>query len=147
MSARRRCRCAVFKAALRAPVPARNVEAEIAGVIGELSDLLSRGRARIWLLERCAWELPQLRETYLERMWRPYFGDLARYVTRRRGPALGGRGEHPAAVGRAVVEMVAWMAMHRTRHPIAQRFDTATARQACIAVACGGLLGSAAVAR
>jgi hypothetical protein len=63
-----------------APVPARNLEAEIAGVIGEF-------------------------------------------------------------------EMVAWMAMHRTREHIAQPFDTATARQACIAVACGGLLGSAAVAR
>jgi AcrR family transcriptional regulator len=144
---RQHARWPVLKAALRAPVPAPNIEAEIAGVIGELFDLLSRGRALIWLLDRCAWELPQLRKTFLERMRAPYFGDLARYMTRRRGPALDGCGGHPAAVGRAVVEMVAWMAMHRTREPIAQPFDTATARQACIAVACGGLLGSAAVAR
>jgi AcrR family transcriptional regulator len=142
---RRHARWPALKAALRAPVPARNVEAEIACVIGELFDLLSRGRAMIWLLERCAWELPRLRETYLERMRGPYFGDLARYVTRRRGPVVGERGEHPAAVSRAVVEMVAWMAMHRTREPIAQPFDAAAARQACIAVACGGLLGAAAI--
>jgi hypothetical protein len=53
-----------------------------------------------------------------------------------------GRGEHPAAIGRAVVEMVAWMAMHRARETAALPFDADAARCACIAVACGGLLGT-----
>jgi len=54
----------------------------------------------------------------------------------------GSRGDHPAAIGRALVEMVAWMAMHRARQPVALPFDTAAARDACIAIATGGLLGT-----
>ena len=131
----------VLKAALRAIGP-HDVEAEIAAVVSELFDLLSRERPLIWLLDRCAWELPQLRDVYVERARKPYFGDIACYVRRRRRMPPGGRGEHPAAIGRAVVEMVAWMAMHRVREPVALPFDTAAARCACIAVASGGLLGT-----
>jgi hypothetical protein len=132
----------VLKGALRASTP-REVDSEIAAIVGELFDLLSRGRAMVWLFDRCAWELPWLRDIYLECMRGPYFGDLARYV-RRRGkmPHLGG-GKNPAAMSRAVVEMVAWMAMHHLRDPGTVQFDQAAARRACIAMACGGLLGTA----
>jgi len=136
-----RARWPVLKAALRATCP-RHVDTEIAAIVGELFDLLSRGRAIIWLLDGCAWELPWLRDIYVERMRGPYFGDLARYVKRRgKMPHFGG-GQYPAAISRAIVEMVAWMAMHRTRDPGAIQFDQAAARRACIAIACGGLLGT-----
>jgi AcrR family transcriptional regulator len=136
-----RARWPVLKAALRASAP-RDVDSEIAAIVGELFDVLSRGRAMIFLLDRCAWELPWLRDIYLERMRGPYFSDLARYVKRRgKMPRLGG-GKYPAAMSRAVVEMVAWMAMHHARDPGAVQFDHAAARRACIAVACGGLLGT-----
>ena len=138
---RKRAHWPVLKAALRAVGP-RDVEAEVAGVVSELFDLLSRERPMIWLLDRCAWELPRLRDVYVERARKPYFGDIARYVRKRRRAPPGSRGEHPAAIGRAVVEMVAWMAMHRAREPIVLPFDTAAARYACIAIASGGLLGA-----
>ena len=143
---RQRARWPVLKAALRVSAP-RDVDAEIAAIVGELFDLLSRGRALIWLFDRCAWELPWLRDIYVERVRGPYFGDLARYV-RRRGkmPRLGG-GKYPAAVSRAVVEMVAWMAMHHARDLGAVQFDQAAARRACIAIACDGLLGMGAPSR
>jgi AcrR family transcriptional regulator len=131
----------VLKAALRAIAP-RDVDAEIAAVFGEMFDLLSRERPLIWLLDRCAWELPQLREVYLEGVQKLYFGDIARYVRKRRRMRPGSRGENPSAIGRALVEMVAWMAMHRARQPVAPPFDTAAARDACIAIASGGLLGT-----
>jgi AcrR family transcriptional regulator len=139
---RQRAHWPVLKAALRAGAP-RDVDVEVAAVVGEMFDLLSRERPMIWLLDRCAWELPRLREVYVERARQPYFDDIARYVRRRRSAPLGRRGESSAAIGRAVVEMVAWMAMHRARDPVAQPFDTAAARYACVAVASGGLLGAA----
>jgi len=143
---RQRARWPVLKAALRASAP-RDVDSEIAAIVGELFDLLSHGRAMIWLFDRCAWELPWLRNIYVERMRGPYFGDLARYV-RRRGkmPRLGG-GKYPAAVSRAVVEMVAWMAIHHAQDPDPVQFDHAAARRACIAIACGGLLDTGAPLR
>ena len=139
---RERARWPALKAAVRANAP-RDANPEITAIVGELFDLLSRGRALIWLLDRCAWELPWLRDIYVERMRGPYFGDLARYVRRRRKiPHLGGV-KYPAAMSRAVIEMVAWMAMHHARDPGAVQFDHAAARRACIAIACGGLLGRA----
>jgi AcrR family transcriptional regulator len=137
----RRGRWPVLKAALRVIAP-RDVDAEIAAVVGELFELLSRERPLIWLLDRCAWELPQLRDIYVEGVQKLYFGDIARYVRKRRKMPPGRRGENPAAIGRALVEMVAWMAMHRARQPVAPPFDTAAAREACIAIASGGLLGT-----
>jgi AcrR family transcriptional regulator len=136
-----RARWPVLKAALRAIAP-RDLDAEIAAIVSELFELLSRERTMIWLLDRCAWELPRLRDVYVEGVRKPYFGDIARYVKKRRRMPSGGRGEDPAAIGRALVEMVAWMAMHRARVPIAPPFDTAAARDACIAIASGGLLGT-----
>jgi AcrR family transcriptional regulator len=139
---RQRAQWPALKAALRANAP-RDVDKEIAAIVGELFDSLSRGRAMIWLLDRCAWELPWLRNIYVERMRDPYFGDLARYVRRRGKMTHLGGGTYPAAISRAVVEMVAWMAMHRARDPgAAAQFDQAAARHACIAIACGGLLGT-----
>ena len=137
---RQRPRWPVLKAALRATAP-RNVGAEIAAVVGELFDLLSRERPMIWLLDRCAWELPQLRHFYVERAREPLLADFAHYVRTRRKIPLGGGDENVAAVGRAIVEMVAWMAMHRAKEPVELPFDTVAARSACIAVACGGILG------
>jgi len=137
---RQRSRWPVLKAALRESA-ARDVDAEIAAIVGELFDLLSRAGAMIWLFDRCAWELPWLRDIYLERMRGPYFGDLARYVRRRRKLGHLGGGSHAAAMSRAVIEMVAWMAMHRARDPGTAQFDQAAARHACIAIARGGLLG------
>jgi hypothetical protein len=138
---RQRARWPVLKAALRA-VAARDVNAEIAAIVGELFDLLSRARSMIWLLDRCAWELPRLRDVYVEGVQKPYFGDIALYVRKRRRMPPGRRGEDPAAIGRGLVEMVAWMAMHHARLPVALPFDTAAARDACIAIASGGLLGT-----
>jgi hypothetical protein len=143
---RQRAHWPVLKAALRASA-ARDVDVEVAAVVGEMFDLLSRERPMIWLLDRCAWELPRLRDVYVERARQPYFDDVARYVRRRRSAPLGRRGEQSAAIGRAVVEMVAWMAMHRARDPAAQPFDTAAARHACIVIASGGLLGTSAPLR
>jgi AcrR family transcriptional regulator len=139
---RKYARWPVLKAALRASAP-RDVDSEIAAIVGELFDLLSRGRAMIWLFDRCAWELPWLRDIYAERTREPYFGDLARYVRRRGKLPRRGGGTFPAAISRAVVETVAWMAMHHLRDPGTVRFDQAAARRACIAMACGGLLGAA----
>jgi hypothetical protein len=136
---RQRARWPALKAALRANAP-RDVDSEIAAIVGELFDLMSHGRAMIWLLDRCAWELPWLRDIFVERIRGPYFGDLASYVRRRR--KISHRSKYPAAMSRAVVEMVAWMAMHRARDPGAIQFDQSAARRACIAIACGGLLGA-----
>lgn len=63
---------------------------------------------------------------------------------RLRGTAAGRPAGDSVAIGRAVIEMVAWMAMHRLADKEPTPVERVAARRACIAVACGGVLGSSA---
>jgi AcrR family transcriptional regulator len=110
--------------------------AELADVLGELFDGVAKRRRLIWLLDRCAWEIAELRGAFADEVKRAYIVDLTRYVAKT-FPA-----EAPAeARARAVMEMVVWMAAHRHRDPVPPAVDEAAARSATIA------LGVAALAR
>jgi AcrR family transcriptional regulator len=144
-ASRERARWPVLRAALRAAV-AGDAEPEVAGVVGEMFDLMSRERPIIRLLDRCAWELPELHQVYGAGLRARYFRDVEQYVRSRRAAAHRAA-EDSAAIGRAVIEMVAWMAMHRLAGKEPTSVETATARRACVALACGGMLGASAAVR
>jgi len=141
-ASRARARWPVLRAALRAAL-AGDAEPDVAGVVGEMFDLMSRERPMIRLLDRCAWELPELHRLYGAGLRARYFRDFERYVRLRRTAAGRPVGDS-VAIGRAAIEMVAWMAMHRLADKEPTPVETVTARRACIAVACGGVLGSSA---
>ncbi|MFD2264168.1 TetR/AcrR family transcriptional regulator [Lacibacterium aquatile] len=110
-------------------------------VIEELFDLLTRHRHLIWLLDRCANEIPELAGVYESEVRDRYIAKFAAFVGR--SPAFQ-RAEPgvTAATARALMEMVAWMAMHRLRDRLPPACTTEEAKQAVVAIATGRLSGT-----
>jgi AcrR family transcriptional regulator len=123
--------------ARRRPVQAK---AEIAGILGELYDLLAARRRLISLLDRCAWELPELAELYATRVKGGYIADLTAYVARRTHQGILAAPAPPEATARAAMEAVVWMAMHRHNDAMPPTIDEATARTSVVAMLTRGLL-------
>jgi len=96
--------------AAAAAQPSVGGEAALGAVLREGFDLLARRRRLIWLLDRLALELEPFREVHIARLKRPYLVDLTRYLAAHARP----HGD-PALLARAVVESLAWFAMHRHR--------------------------------
>lgn len=112
-------------------------------VLGELFDLVSRRRYLIWLLDRCSAEVPELAGLYQTTVRGRYIADFTRFV------ALARQADDPAdravlAVARALMEMTAWMGMHRLRDRQPPDVDDAQARAAVLEIASGALRPGAA---
>ena len=115
---------------LRAALAGRG---ELADVLGELFDAMAKRRRLIWLLDRCAWEIAELRGAFADEVKRAYIADLTRYV------ANNFAAEAAAAQARAVMEMVVWMAAHRHRDAMPPAVDEAAARSTTIALGVAAL--------
>ena len=104
-------------------------------VIEELFDLLARERRLVLLLDRLAAELPDIREAYGTTV---RASGLAAFETAFRRLAEAGmarRDVDASAAARAVLEMIAWMAMRRPGDALPPACDEATARHAAIELA------------
>jgi AcrR family transcriptional regulator len=105
-----------------------DVRAELAGVIGELWDLLAATRRGADMIERSARDWPELAEVFYIGFRRDLIARLARYLERgsRRGelrPA-----GHPQVTARFVLESVVWFASHRLGDPDSADIDGEVAR-------------------
>jgi AcrR family transcriptional regulator len=90
-------------------------ETELLGICTEFHAIVGRERRAIWLLERCAEEVPEIAAFYNNFVRRRYYRDFSKYVQSR--IALG-RIEpltDPDVASRAVIELMAWLGMHRHR--------------------------------
>jgi AcrR family transcriptional regulator len=105
----------------------------LADVLGELFDGVARRRRLIWLLDRCAWEIAELRGAFADEVKRAYIADLSRYVAKNFAA------EAAEARARAVMEMVVWMAAHRHRDPMPPAVDETVARSTTIALGVAAL--------
>ncbi len=128
----------VLKAALRTGRSA-NGRAQLAAVLNELYDGCSRERRFIALLDRCAQDLPELAEAYVNSVKVRYLADLADFLRRqqRRGliRATGGL----PATARATIEAVVWMGCHRHFDSLPPPIDDADAREAIVAMLTQGV--------
>lgn len=120
----------VLRAALRpGAAPDRNT---LVAIGEEVYDLLHPARRTIWLLDRCAPELPELDAFHAEGMRGQLRDNIARVALR----AAGRDGQPPPALrlaARLAIEIIAWAAMHRLQESPANRIpdlDEAEARQA-----------------
>ena len=108
-------------------------------VLGELFDLVARHRHLIWLLDRCAGEVPELAGLYETAVRGRYIADFTAFV----GMAPVGRALPDGAVAataRALMEMTVWMGMHRTRDRQPPDVGDAEARDAALRIAVAALV-------
>lgn len=119
--------------------PAADTAAEVADIADELFDLLQRERRVIGLLSRCSRDLPALAAVYERELLRPYIDELIAYLD---AGAAAGRLRPIAnteATARGIVELVSWMAMHRTRSASPPPISDAEAKQATRDLIVGGV--------
>jgi AcrR family transcriptional regulator len=115
----------------RSRVP--SVEAELAGILGELYDLLARHRVAIKLVDRCAHDYPELAKHWYSAGREQTLSLLGRYLADR---ARRGRLRHFEAAevtARIVLETLVFWAVHRHWDPSPQRVDEDAARRTVIA--------------
>ena len=106
----------------------QDVRAELAGVIGELWDLLAATHRGANMIERSARDWPELAKVFYGGFRRDLIARLAAYLERgsRRGefrPV-----PHPPITARFVLESVVWFASHRLGDPDSADIDGDTAR-------------------
>lgn len=105
-----------------------DARAELAGVIGELWDLLAATRRGADMIERSARDWPELAEVFYIGFRRDLIARLARYLEQRsrRGELRPVR--HPQVTARFVLESVVWFASHRLGDPDSADIDGEVAR-------------------
>lgn len=108
----------------------KDVRTEAASIGLELYDLLSYYADFIGLLNRCAHDIPELLQVFNEEIKTPLFADLATWFQRRRGVDSRKNSGPSAAVARAALEAVAWLANVRKRDETASSITDEQARLA-----------------
>lgn len=110
--------------------------AELAAIIGELFDMTLRERRLIRFLDACALHMPALARQFITRIKQGYIEDLQRYlVLRQQQGRLALPGPSAAGSTRAMLEMVAWLSLHRQADAVPPPLDDAQARATAIAFA------------
>jgi AcrR family transcriptional regulator len=117
-----------------------NVRRELDDVIAEFFAMAASLRRAIWLMDRCAPDVPELGEVVLVGVRLRFFEDLHAYIARRAKEGRFDPGPSTLAVTRAIVECVAWLAMHRHRDPTPFPIDDAAALATAHHLAAGALL-------
>jgi AcrR family transcriptional regulator len=126
--------------------PRANVDREVLLAIGrELYDMLHEARQAIWLIDRCATEIPefgQLHARDLRGQHRDALAGIAMKAMGRKGPPS------PAVklAARLAIEAVAWAAMHRMRESTANGIPGLSdeiARETAVASFAATLTGAA----
>jgi AcrR family transcriptional regulator len=96
----------------------------------ELFDRLSHSADFIGLLNRCAHDIPALARIFNEEIKGPYLADISTWFERRCAATSQADNASHAAVARAGVEAISWLAMVRRGDPTAHALDDAKARAA-----------------
>ncbi|ROP84562.1 TetR family transcriptional regulator [Stella humosa] len=107
----------------------------LARLLAEVYDLLARERRLVLLLDRLSPELPDMAETYGQAWRAPALGRFAAAIARLAAAGHARRDLDAEAASRAVIEMLAWMAMRRTHDPLPPAGDEAVARATALALA------------
>lgn len=110
-------------------------------LLAELYDLLARERRLILLLDRLTPELAEVAEGYGLMLRAAAFGRLTVAFRRLAAAGYARRDLDPEAAPRAVLEMLAWMAMRRLGDPLPPACDDTTARDTVLALGVAGLTG------
>ena len=118
----------------------RDVRAELDAVLGELYDSLSRHRAAIKLVERCAPDYPQLAKVWYRAGREEALSRLARYLDDRARRGRLRRFEDGAVAARIVLETVVFWAVHRHWDPSPQAVDESSARRTVLAFLAAALV-------
>lgn len=116
--------------AFRTPVAREAVADELEAIVREIYDATFRFRTGVRLVERCAMDWPELAALWFGGHRRQLEDQLARYLQDRaeRGwlrPGLG-----PQVTARVILELVAYFAMNRYRHPAPLPIDDQLAEDA-----------------
>ena len=114
----------------------------IAEVAAELFDMMHRRRRAIWLLDRCANDVPEIASLYVKNVKVRYLQDLEALISRGQSGRLIYREVDAASAARGVLEMVAWFAMHRLRDAVPLPRSEEKARGAAISLAVHALCRS-----
>jgi AcrR family transcriptional regulator len=107
-----------LEAALSREGPPADPAAEVAGVVGELFDYLSRHHRGLALLERCAADRPELAELYFGRSRRGLHERLERWIALRTEQRVFRQVPDVEATARLVVESAAYVAWKRHGDPV-----------------------------
>lgn len=122
--------------ALAQPAAPADTMAELAAIIGELFDMTLRQRRLIRFLDACALHMPMLARQFITHIKQRYIQELEQYLVQRQQQGrLALPGPHAAGSVRALLEMVAWLSLHRQADAVPPPLDDAQARATAIAFA------------
>ena len=133
-------RAPALKAAAESDPPA-DIRAELASIVSEYYDIVSRLRRALRVIESCAKDIPALDELYFGRRRRGQIDLLTRYIQRRTAEGRLATMPDPAIAARIVNESVAWFAWKRLEGHDATTFDDELAKRTVIEFACNALTG------
>src|SRR5579883_2999829 len=103
-------------------------------VAGELFDVMHGRRRSVWLLDRCAQDIPEIAALYVKQVKARYLDDLAAFLGAGQAQGLFHRDLDPAIAARALLEMIAWLAMHRLRDALPLPADEDQVRRAAVSL-------------
>ena len=112
----------------------RDIGREVASVIGELFDYLSRQRQGLALIERCAADRPELVAVYFGELRSSLLESLERWIERRAAQGHFAPVGSAAATARVLIEGVAYLAWKRHRDPWPDAYDQPVARETVISL-------------
>jgi AcrR family transcriptional regulator len=104
----------------------------LGAIVDEHFTLFSKHRRLIWLLDRCAAEVAELSGFYQASVRGPCIANFTRAIRLCMGAQFSE--EEVAARGRALFEMIVWMAMHRHRDRLPPATSDEAARRATIEI-------------
>lgn len=135
----------VLDAALAGPPAgdgADGITAEIAAVMGEQFDGITRLRTLLRLVERCAADWPLLAREFYDGVRRPHLDRLEAYITTRNSAGLIAPVTDPAIAARFVMETIAWFANHRFGDHDGAALDDDAVRTEVVELLTRALVGS-----
>lgn len=128
----RNVRVPALERAVRTPVKADQVEAQLADIAGELYDLVARTRAAADAMERSAIDAPDLGALFYRQVRVRLLDQLTRYLRKVHRVAPIAPPLTPDLAARSMLETVTWWARHRHRDPAPPAIDEATARAVAV---------------
>lgn len=118
----------------------RDVGAELAGIVGELYDVLARNRHGLKLIDRSARDLPELAAVWFSGARGGFLALLGRYLEVRLGRRLLRAVPDLAAATRLVLELIVFWSVHRHWDAHPEPIDEATAKATVIRFVTGALV-------
>lgn len=115
-------------------------------VAGELFDAMHARRRSVWLLDRCAQDIPEIAALYVKQVKARYLHDLTAFIAAGQAQRLFHRDVDPAVAARALLEMIAWLAMHRLRDALPLPADEDQVRRAAVSLVLHAVSGAAGLA-